>query len=65
MTETLINLGEEHGLVDAGGVFKGDELHGITGLGADGLSSDEPAGDGDILAHVFMEVLGLYVAQAF
>jgi len=50
VAKLVIDFQEEDGLIDAGGVLEGDELHGIAVLRLNRLSGDQPADGGDLLA---------------
>jgi len=63
--ELVIHFREEDGLIDAGGVLKGDELHGIAGFGLHCLAGDQPANGGDMLAHTCVQVLSPHIVEAF
>ena len=52
MAEPVIDFREEDRLIDAGGIFKGDELHGVAVLCLNRLAGDQPPDGGDMLAHV-------------
>lgn len=58
VTEPVIDLWEEHGFIDACGVFKGDEFHGISFFGVYGLSGDQPPDGGDLFSHPVTEISG-------
>ena len=58
VAEPVVDLGEEQGLVKAGGVFKGDELHGVPVLCKHRLAAHQPAHRGDLFSHMGMEVPG-------
>ena len=55
----MVDLGEEHGFIDTGGVFKRDEFHGVSILGPDRLSGHLPADGGDRSADMFTEIFRL------
>ena len=60
---TVVYLREKDGLVDAGGIFKGDELHGIILLSPHGLSGDIPTDGGHLFAYFCMKVLGVDISR--
>jgi hypothetical protein len=41
VAELVVRLGEEDRFIDAGDVFKGDELHGVAVPGLYGLAGDD------------------------
>jgi len=41
VAESVVRLGEEDRFIDAGDVFKGDELHGVAVPGLYGLAGDD------------------------
>ena len=59
----VIDLWEEDRLVDAGGVLKGDELHGVAVFGEHGLAGHLPSDGGDLLAHLGVKIAGLDVME--
>ncbi len=50
VAELIIDFRKQDRLIDAGGVLKGDDLHGIAVLGLNGLAGDQPPDGGDLLA---------------
>jgi len=63
--ELVIRFREEDRFIDAGGVLKGDELHGIAVPGVHCLARDQPANGGDLLAHICVQVLSPHIVEAF
>ena len=61
----IIRFREKDGFIDAGGVFKGNELHGIAVPGSHGLAGDLPSYGGDLFSHFGMKVFGLHIIKIF
>ena len=59
----VIDLWEEDRLVDAGGVLKGDEFHGVSVFGEHGLAGHLPADGGDLFADLRMKIAGFHVME--
>ena len=56
VAELIIYLWKEHGFVEAGGILKGDELHGVAILGVHRLPGHEPTDGGYPFSHMGMEI---------
>ena len=61
----MIRFGEEHGFIDAGGIFKRDKFHGVTLFCKYRLTGDHPADGGDPFPHPGMKIPGFHIVQAF
>jgi len=64
VAEAVVGFRKEDGLVKAGGVFKGDELHGIALPGMHRLSRDHPSCHGDTPAHMPVKIFGRHMVKA-
>ena len=65
MAVAVVHLWEEHGLIGAGGVLEGEELHGVAVLCEHGLPCDQPADGGDLFTHMAMKIPGANIVSAF
>ena len=65
MAVPVIYNWEEHGLVDAGGVLKRDEFHGIAVLCKHCLARNQPSDGGDLFAHMAVEIPGAHIVSIF